>query len=409
MNASARTTSWLRSYHFVIAIAGCVILLISNGMALSGLTPFRTELVKTFGFSMGQLTFGDLVTFSVVGVLAPLLGAVMDRFGVKRLMMLGGAVLSGAYVVYGRVDSLSDVYTAHVLLGIGIALSGLVPTARLIGRWFNAKRGTAMGIALAGSSLASYVFAPLAIKFIPQYGITGSFDRLAIAGLVLILFVAFVVVDEPESKGLTCLGEAPQTGGELPGLEFGAALRTLSFWCLCFAAAGTFFSMLGTLYNLYPHMLKLGFDPGKAVLGLQVMLTAALVGKFGFGWLSDRLPPKTVFLGNLVVMAIGALLMAQAGQGGIWLALCVFGLGWGGLYTMLQLLVVQCFGMRAIGKLMGVIAFFDAVGGGAGSFAMGVIVTRYGSYTNGYYLMFVLIVLGLLASTQVRTHFVTAR
>jgi MFS family permease len=396
-------SSWLRSYHLVIALMGMVILLISNGMALTGLTPFRPEFAKTFGWSMQQMTFGDLVSFGVVGLLAPLLGVVMDRIGVKRLMMLGGVVLALAYFSYGRVQNLSGLYGVHALLGVGVALSGLVPAARLIGRWFNAKRGTAMGIALAGSSLASFVFPPLAVKFIAAHGITGAFDRLAIAGLVLTVLVALFVYDQPEERKLSCYGEAPvPPNGVLPGLEFGPALGTVAFWCLAFGAGATFFSMLGTLFNLLPHMLDLGFDRGGAVRGIQVMLTAALVGKFGFGLLSDYVKPKSVYICNLAVMALGALLMARADQNSVWVALLVFGLGWGGLYTMLQLLAVQSFGMRAAGSIMGTIAVFDALGGGLGSFVMGIIRTHQGSYTLGFYLMFVLIVLAIFAATQVR-------
>ena len=104
------------------------------------------------------------------------------------------------------------------------------------------------------------------MNFIAHYGITGAFDRLAIAGLLLTLLVALFVYDQPEERKLSCYGEAPVApNGILPGLEFTDTLRTLGFWCLSLGAAATFFSMLGTLFNLLPHMLDLGFDRGGAV------------------------------------------------------------------------------------------------------------------------------------------------
>jgi MFS family permease len=402
MQTSAK--SWLASYHLVIALMAMIILMISNGMTISGLTPFRVEFAKAYGFAMDKMTLSDLITFSVVGVLAPFLGGMMDRVGVKKLMMIGGVILAIGYFAYGRVDSIGEMYAVHVLFGIAIALAGLVPTARLIGRWFNAKRGTAMGIALAGSSIAGFVFPPLAVKFIAAHGMTGAFDRIAIAGLILIVLVALFVVDEPERKGLSCYGEAPITSGQvLPGLEFDQAIKTFVFWCLAFAACATFFSMLGTLFNLLPHMLDLGFDRATGVKGIQVMLAAAFVGKFLFGWLSDYLKPKSVFIVNLMVMAAGALGMAIADAETVWYALGIFGLGWGGLYTMLQILTVQSFGMLATGRIMGLIAFFDAVGGGLGSYVMGLVRTQTNSYSLGFWLMFGLIVLATFAATQVRT------
>jgi sugar phosphate permease len=395
---------WLRSYHGVIALAGCVILLISNGMALSGLSPFRPAFSAQYGWTMKQMTLGDLISFVIVGLLAPFLGIVMDRVGVRWLMLIGGFVLAAAYHFYGTATSLNGIYGAHVLLGVGIALAGLVPVARLIGRWFELARGTAMGIALAGSSLASFVFPPLALVFVQSHGIAGAFDRLALAGLVLSLIVFIFVRDQPEAKGLTAFGQSStrKSETELTGVDYGTALRSLSFWCLALGASFTFFSMLGTLANLFQHMLNLQFEPKIALDGLKVMLFAALVGKFGFGFISDFLKPKTVYIANLAVMALGAMLMAQSTHASVWLALTVFGIGWGGLYTMLQLLAVDSFGMKSAGKIMGTIATFDAIGGGLGSYVMGSIGTKNGSYQQGFLLMFALICAGLLAATQIR-------
>jgi MFS family permease len=396
--------SWLSSYHAVTAFAACIVLLISNGMTLTGLTPFRRELGRTFGWTAGQMTFSDFVAFGTLGLLAPFLGVWMDKFGVKRLMMLGGVVLFAAYWSYGYVSSLPQMYAVHVLFGLALALCGLVPAARLVSRWFNAARGTAMGISLLGSSLASYVFAPWATKLIPVLGVQASFHKLAWSGLLLTAFVALVVRDKPEDRGLqTFGGTGPILREEnLPGVNFEVAIRSMSFWCLAIGAAMTFFSMLGTLYNLVPHMLDLGFDVPTAVKGLIVMLTAAMVGKLGFGMISDYLPAKTVYVLNLAVMFTGAALMALSTKSNVWTAVAIFGLGWGGLYTMLQILTVQSFGVRAAGKLLGTMAIFDAVGGGLGSWVMGMLRTSSGNYHSAFWLMSGLIAIGLVVASQIR-------
>ncbi len=397
--------SWMLSYHGVIALMGLLILLISNGMVLSGLTPFRFAFAEKYGWQMQQMTFADLITFGVVGLLAPSVGGIIDRFGVRKLIMAGGLVLALAYFLYSKVTTLTGMYLVHALFGVAVAFAGLVPASRLIGRWFEQKRGTAMGIALAGSSIASFVFYPLAVKFIAQSGTTDAFQKLAWGGIVLIILTFLFVRDQPEDKGLLAYGQQPRAPGssvELPGAEFSVAIRSLSFWCLALGASMTFFAMLGTLYNLPAHLVDLGFDRVSAGKGLQAMLTAALVGKFLFGFLSDYAPPKKVYIANLALMALGALLIALADKQSILYAVAFFGLGWGGLYTMLQLLAVESFGLKAAGRVMGTIAVFDAVGGGLGSFAMGVIKTQTGSYTAAFYLMFGLISIGFLAAFRVR-------
>ncbi|NJR44286.1 MFS transporter [bacterium] len=177
--ASPPLRSWLLSYHGVIAMMGMLVMLICNGMVLSGLTPFRFAFAEKYQWQMQQMNFADLVSFGVVGLLAPFLGALMDRFGVRLMMMLGGVMLLIGYLAYAQVSTLAGMYGVHVILGAAVALAGLVPASRLIGRWFELKRGTAMGITLAGSSLASFVFYPLAVKFIAADGIALAWTRAA--------------------------------------------------------------------------------------------------------------------------------------------------------------------------------------------------------------------------------------
>ncbi len=400
------TRHWLVSYHGLIALMGCIILLISNGMALTGLTPFRQAFKASFGWTQQQINLSDLITFGVVGLLAPILGIWMDRTGVKRMIMAGGVLLALCYWLLGKVTTLQGLYGVHALFGVAIALSGLVPASRLIGRWFHAARGAAMGIALAGSSLAVYVFAPLAKHLIENGGTTYAFNQLAIAGFILTGLVALFVVDRPEDRGLSVYGWSDQqrytNEADLPGADYKTAISSLSFVCLALGASMTFFAMLGTLYNLVAHMIDLKFDLQAAIGGLQLMLLAAFVGKFVFGAISDYLKPKHVYLVNLAVMALGALLLARADASNIKLAAIIFGLGWGGLYTMLQLLAVESFGLKSAAKLLGTIAVFDAIGGGLGSYVMGVIRTQMGSYQPAFYLVFGMIMIAMIAATQIR-------
>jgi MFS family permease len=404
MSANAEV-HWLKRYHGITAFTAMLILMLSNGLTLTGLTPFRVVYGQEFGWSMAQMTLADLVAFGFLGLIAPILGVWMDRIGVKRMMLMGGLVLALSYFLYARINSLAQMYLVHVLFGLGLALAGLVPVARLIGRWFVKARGTAMGIALVGSSLASYTIAPLANSLITQHGWRGAFAWMSIAGIALTLLVLTLVRDRPEDSNERAYGAKDLVAvkeSDLPGVDFHEALRSFSFWCLSLGAAATFFSMLGMLYNMLPHAIDLGFDRAGGIKALQMMLLAALIGKFGFGWLADLLETKRVYLANLLVMAIGASAMALAGKDQLYLAAFIFGLGWGGLYTMLQVLAVQTFGMKCAGRVMGTIAIFDAVGGGLGSFALGLIRTLSGSYYPAFWLMVGLILLAFVLATQIR-------
>ena len=130
----------------------------------------------------------------------------------------------------------------------------------------------------------------------------------------------------------------------------------------------------------------------------------ALIGKFFFGYLADRLNQRVVFLGNLAVMLLGAVLLATVRVEFFWPAVVLFGLGWGGLYTLLQLLTVECFGLKATGKILGTITVLDAIGGGLGIWMTGLLYDKTGSYQVPFTVLVVLIFLAMLAATQVRRH-----
>jgi MFS family permease len=122
-----------------------------------------------------------------------------------------------------------------------------------------------------------------------------------------------------------------------------------------------------------------------------------LVGKFLFGWLGDVMDRRRVFVMNLAVMFAGSLCLASMSKAAFWPFLVLFGVGWGGLYTMLQLLTVDCFGLKAAGKILGTITLLDAIGGGLGPWVTGVLFDRTGSYAVPFAAVSALIFLALLA------------
>jgi len=146
----------------------------------------------------------------------------------------------------------------------------------------------------------------------------------------------------------------------------------------------------------------MGLTPERGAYGLTLLFGLALVGKFLFGFLADHVHQKRVFLGNITVMLAGAILLATMRSDLLWAAIVLFGLGWGGLYTLIQLLTVDSLGLKAAGKILGTITTFDAIGGGLGIWLTGAIYDWTGSYQAAFVLVSILIFLALLAATQVR-------
>ncbi len=402
-------------YGWIIAGCALLVLWVTNGLIIPGITAFDPSLLGEFGWSRGALKFRDLITFALAGLLGPLAGAAADRYGVRRFMIFGAALLAVSLVLYGRIGSVGEMYAIHALFALVLATCGLIVAIMLVSNWFVVKRGTAIGIALVGTSLGGMSYPRFATWLISEHGWRQAFTIEALFPVGLLVVLVLLVRNRPADMGLGPLGGMPKPSaikavsgdapGDLPGLDYVAALKTPTFWALAFAAATTFFSILGFQANLFLHLtVDLGLTPERGAYGLTLLFGLALVGKFVFGFLADHLHQKRVFLANIAVMLAGAVLLATMDVGLLWVAIVLFGLGWGGLYTLIQLLTVESFGLKAAGKILGTITTFDAIGGGLGIWLTGAIHDWTGSYQAAFMLVAVLIFLALIAATQVKKY-----
>lgn len=397
-------------YGWVVAACAMTVLFTTNGMIIGGINVFDESLLEEFGWSRADLKFRDLLTFALAGLLGPFAGALADRFGVRRLMAFGAALLCVCFLLYGRIQSIVHMYLIHSLFALVLVTCGLIVSVMLVSHWFVARRGTAIGIALVGTSLGGMFFPQIGTRLIESLGWRQAMAWEALFPVALLLVIALLIRDRPADRGLSPLGVTPTAPGahgsdaELPGLSYAEALRTPTFWALAFAAMTTFYSILGAQAHLFLHLRDLQFSPQIASTGISLLFGTALVGKFGFGFLADQLDRKRVFIANLGVMLLGAALLATMKVEIFWIAVVLFGLGWGGLYTMLQLLTVDNLGLRAAGKILGTITVLDAIGGGLGIWLTGVLYDRTGSYQLPFTVLVVLIALALLAATRVQRH-----
>lgn len=399
-----------RYYPWLMALLGMMVLMVSNGLIVTGLTVFDESLLKEFGWSRGELKLRDLITLVLAGWMAPFLGAVIDRVGPRKLILAGLVLLSILYAAYANIQSLAHIYLIHVGFAVVLVAAGLNVVVIFVSQWFHSNRGTAIGIALVGTSLSGMVFPKLGVHMMQSMDWRTAFLWQAAVPLVAML-VVYLFARSPRPGGIlpwgadkmvAATGAAPVGVGGRPDLTYSQALRTRTFWALSITAMATFFSIMAASANLFLHMRDLGFTPQQAGNGLGVMFGLAMVGKFVFGMLGDLFPAKRVFLFNLAIMAFGALILMTMRADLLWYALILFGLGWGGLYTMIQLLAVNFFGLSAAGKILGTITLLDATTAGLGIWLAARIFDVTGSYKPAFQLIFVLIVLALLAATLVR-------
>lgn|SRR5574337_1803 len=400
-----------RYYPWLIAIMGLLVLMISNGLTITGITAFDPSLLTEFGWSRAVLKFRDLLTLLLAGLLAPFLGVLIDRAGPKILVLAGSLLLAILYFAYSQIHSITQVYLIHIGFAAVLVAAGLNVAVIMVSQWFVAKRGVALGITLIGSSLGGVVLPKVIVAILPALGWRESFMWLSVIPLGLFVLV-LLIVRTPAQMGMQPLGaDAPDGNGSaglrattngLPDIGYAAALRTRTFWALTMVAMTTFYSILAVSGHLFLYMRDMSFDLATAGDAMAVMFGTAMVGKFAFGLMADYFPPKRVFLVNIAIMVGGALLLAGMKPSLIWYALVLFGLGWGGLYTMIQLLAVNAFGLSSAGKILGTITLLDATSGGLGIWITALLYDRFGSYHVAFIFIAGLVMAAFIAATRVR-------
>ena len=371
-----------------IAATCVVVYFFTNGMSLFVPQNLFPRFMETFGATAAEVSRTTAITFVISGLLAPFVGAAIDRFGVVRVIRVGLLVLGCAFLTYPAARSLEDLYVLHGVIAVGLILSGLMPNVVLLSRWFRERRGTAVGVLVAGSSLAGATL-PLAISPLvndPAYGWRVGFGLLAVAFWVFAVLPAFLVLRDAPAA-LDNNGGTPLAAN---GVTFGRALRSRTLWCLAIGSACLWFSIQAmtsqiTIYFEQEALLA----PQRATALFSTILASSVAGKFLFGAVSDLFAKRQVMVVTSLTLLAGCLLLFTSGGSGVELTrnplqltafAVVFGLGFGGSFTLIQLVAVESFGQLALGRILGVVTFVDTMGGAAGTLLAGQLRTATGDY-----------------------------
>lgn len=393
---------------WAIVPAVFVILLVGNGLTVGGIAAFDPSLIQNLGVSRADVKLGDAIQLGVAALLTVLTGWLADRIGVRIVMAAGSVALAASFFLLGGVESLADYYWTRFLMGLGLAGCGLAICVVAVSRWFVLRRGRALGIVLAGTSLGNAVFPPLFTRLIAAEGLDAAGDVAGWMVLALLLLVAFALVEWPAAKGLKPYGAQQAEGrglaagsdGTGPELSYAAILARPQFWLMGIAAFATFYSILAVNNNMILHMQNLGVRPEIGSLIAVPLFLAGLVGKLVSGWLTDLYGRKPVWLISLALMLVAAGMLAAMSATLVPFAAVIMGLGWGANYTLLQAVAGDVFGTRSLGRVMGAVTVLDAGGGAVGPYVTARFADASGDYQSGFLVVFALVGVALFCASR---------
>ncbi len=397
------------SYGWVIV--GCMFLLLwtAHGLTLAGIPVFDELILEELGISRGTLKFRDFITVMCAGLSGPLVGYFADRYGARPVIFAGLLFLSAALFLYSAISSPTHIYLIHVLMGLCFSATNIVVIVVLLSNWFVTRRGIALGLALAGTSLGSAFLPQLSAWLIGQMHWRDAIQVLGYLPIALIPVLYFLVRERPADLGVQPLGgegaprAAPEGAHDIDMSEVWAQIRTFNFALLGVIAALIFYTANAFIQHTFLYLRDQGFEPGAAATGFTIIFISGLVGKIASGFLVEKWGVKPIWIGFQALILAGALVMIFQGAEGAWIGLSCIGFGWGGAYALTQLTISNTFPPHVLGRLMGLFVIIEAVGAGSGSWLTGVLFDTQGSY----YLAFLLTV-GFMVAAIVGTRFLRA-
>jgi MFS family permease len=398
MNQTTATGKTTFFYGWIIVAVSTLALLISNGLSIGGIPvfykPIQEDLLKLSAVTVGTADRvtgdGASLTFLLAGIFSLIVGVLIQRFSLRILMIAGCAVLGGGLAFYSGATAPWQIYLSHSLLGVSLGLVGVMIQTVLIANWFRRRRGTAMGIVLTGTSFGGVLIPLIARPLIQSYGWrTAMLILSSVVWLVLLPAIVFLIRDKASDLGLNFDGENTSVetndNSAVEGFTFVETLRSPAFWVLSLCAAAIFYPIFTASQQFILHIQKspsIAVDAATAGAAQSFLFATSVCGKFLFGWLSDKLPTVRVMLICCGVMfAATLILLGFLTANTVFWFLIPFGLGYGGTFVLIQLLAVEFFGLRDIGRILGALTVIETIGGAIG----GTITGRLASANNGDY------------------------
>ena len=370
-------------------------------------------LERDLGASQSQLSGALSIWFVSSAIASIFLGRLLDKFSIKKIMMIGGVIFSlGLFSISFVQSSFSLLLIYGTLLAVGGPALGNLSVTKLVANWFEKNAGMALGIAAIGISFSGVVL-PLLVD--PLIDLIGWRSVYIVFGLIVIFLliplVRYLVIDTPEE-----VGQFKDNLIEKPSEEFQDLMEIKDFfkhnifWIISLAFAFQFLAMGGVLLHLPLHSESQGFLETWTVLGLPIKQTvlaysiAALggvVGKVFFGYLMDRLSANIPVMIMMAMQSLGIFGLTLIDNYLLFTLFCfIFGLGFGGAMVLMSASFLKAFGSQNLGSVRGISALIIVPVQPVGMILVGTAFD-FNLYIESFLLMGAITLIGLLIGSRI--------
>ncbi|WP_211222728.1 MFS transporter [Paludibacterium yongneupense] len=388
---------WARGrFHYGWIVLGVtfVVMLVTAGTR-GAPSVMMVPLEREFGWSRGAISLALAINLALFGLMGPFAAAAMQRFGLRRTVLVSLSVLA---LAVGASAAMRSQWQLQLLWGgvVGCATGATAMTlgATVVNRWFIAHRGLAMGVLTASSATGQLVFLPLLAAITEHYGWRPVAGTVAFALALVVPLVWCLLPERPAAVGLAAYGDPAAIEVVTPSrhspiaIAFGAlrrAARTRDFWLLFFS-----FFVCGASTNGYigTHFIAMcgdyGLTPVRGAGILAAMGLFDLLGTTASGWLSDRYDARRLLFWYYGLRGLSLIYLPYAFGFeffGLPLFTVFYGMDWVATVPPTVRLTTDCYGRQDAPVVFGWVVAGHQLGAAAAALGAGLLRNSLGSYT----------------------------
>lgn len=395
-------------YGWIIVASGFANQAVAAALIQRSYGAYVVLLREEFGWSKAALSGAFSLQQVENGMLGPVQGWLIDKFGPHSSMRVGILLFGIGFILFSQIDGLTGFYLAYLLIAVGASLGGFFPYTVVIVNWFDKRRSRALSTMQTGGALGG-VLVPLVALSLEAFG----WRTTAFASGIIVMAVGFplsaLVKARPEQMGLTVDGippAEPSKDGSLGTNNDGSpatrdftlkeAMRTPAFWLISLGHGSALLIVSAVNVHLVLHLNEnLGYSLALASFVVTLVTGAQLAGTLVGGTLGDRFDKRMIAFYCMGMHAAGLLIFAYGTNAAMmFLGAILHGAAWGARGPMMGAIRADYFGRTAYGSILGTSSLIVMFGSIAGPLVAGILADRTGSYESGFTILAILSAMG---------------
>ena len=374
-----------RYYGWILALFGNLVIGLMTVSNFQGTGFFLKAFERQKGWSRAVISGASSFARAESALLGPIEGYLIDRYGVRKLMIIGNVVTFVGFIFIAFTDHLYQLYLGYFFMSFGTALAGWLPTMTLMNTWFEKKKTFAMAFSITGTHVAGWV-APFLAYSLLTYGIRNT--ALVIAFITLMFSpLSYLIVRDRKITNVPKSSEekSPKRRFKFkfnlnPEIKY--QLKRRPFWIIAFTHMCSTTSIVTLTVHLPAYITDLGFTTIQSGYIVSIFSTVAIFSQYIAGYTGDKYGKKYVLLIFLLFQVISLIFLSLSDSWSYLILFAIFwGIGYGGRTPLMTAIRGDYFHRSAFATLFGLSGMVMNVGTTSGPIIAGWIFDSYGSYT----------------------------